>query len=125
LAGDSAEDAEHQCSSPTHLASLHRNDKADKPGQATVTATELGYDVAERVLPEPPKVPTANMGAAFIEHDLALNEFYVRLIEVPLKAELAALRAQAQQEANPAKAFDYPEETEQMRDLVAKLAARD
>jgi hypothetical protein len=74
--------------------------------QCAWTPTELGYVVAETVLPDTPKVPTAEVGAAFIEHHLMLNELYVQLLQAPLKAALLAARVSAQRERDPARALE-------------------
>jgi len=52
------------------------------------------------------KVPTAEVGAAFIEHHLMLNELYVQLLQAPVKAALAAARLRAQRERDPARALE-------------------
>lgn len=67
--------------------------------------TALGYTVADAVLPKPAKRPAAEVGAAFIEHGLMLNELYVRLLEAPLKQALEEARLRAQQDADPKRAF--------------------
>jgi hypothetical protein len=51
----------------------------DGQRQSAWTLTTLGFNVAESVLPTPPKRPTKEPGSNFMEHGLMLNELYVQL----------------------------------------------
>jgi hypothetical protein len=51
-------------------------------------------------------MPKAAAGANFIDHGLLLNELYVQLLELPLKAALAAAKGRAALEARPSRSFD-------------------
>lgn len=69
------------------------------------TLTPLGYNVADAVMPTPPKRPATEPGSNFMEHGLMLNELYVQLLEAPVTRALADARARAQQTARPSRAF--------------------
>ena len=67
--------------------------------------TPLGYNVAESVLSNPPRRPSAETGAKFMEHGLMLNELYVQLLEAPLRQALATARRRAERENRPSRSF--------------------
>ena len=79
--------------------------------------TPLGYNVAETVLATPPRRPTAETGANFIEHGLFANELYVQLLEAPLRQALAAARLRAEHEHRPSRSF-----TRQKAEIYARAA---